>query len=209
MTLLSSDVDCDDNFWSRDCTKDYCDALHLATEKAGRIMSIPYVISAILSPLMGYVVDKVGQRAAIAVFASAMLMLVHTTMALAPSLSPVVPLAGQGIAYALYASVLWPSVTLVVDESLQGEAFGIITCVQNIGLAVFPLIVAAVFNFSGKRYIPNVELFFVGCALIGTLCGVALMVIDWRTGNRLKRVQCGGASEDDEGDPREEIIGEI
>lgn len=186
-SLSAPDVDCDESFWAVGCTRDYCEAQSRASEKAGRVMSIPYFISASLSPALGHVVDKIGQRALIASFASVLLVCVHTAMALS-HISPVAPLVGQGVAYALYASVLWPSVTLTVEERLTGTAFGVITSIQNIGLALFPLLIAAIYNQSGRQYIPYVELFFVACATVGTICGIFLNILDRRKGRILNSV---------------------
>lgn len=44
--LTASDVDCSDAFW-KECTSDYCAKQNAATEHAGKVMSIPYLISAI------------------------------------------------------------------------------------------------------------------------------------------------------------------
>lgn len=183
--LTSADIDCNEEFWSAGCTKDYCDALHRATETAGRVMSIPYFIVAGLSPLLGYIVDKVGHRAQISLLASLILIWVHLTMALS-NVSPVLPLVGQGTAYALYAAVIWPSVTLVVEKRMTGTAFGIIASVQNVGLALFPLMVATEYNNSHQKYIPNVEFFFVTCATAGSFCGMALVLLDRTTGRKME-----------------------
>ena len=80
---------------------------------------------------------------------------------------------GQGMAYTMFASALWPSVPYLVPEKAVGIAYGVVTAVQNLGLAVVPLLVAAVYNESGS-YIPNVELLFVCLGVFGTLCAVAL-----------------------------------
>eukprot|EP00565_Helicotheca_tamesis_P002112 CAMPEP_0185732246 /NCGR_PEP_ID=MMETSP1171-20130828/15500_1 /TAXON_ID=374046 /ORGANISM="Helicotheca tamensis, Strain CCMP826" /LENGTH=527 /DNA_ID=CAMNT_0028401689 /DNA_START=219 /DNA_END=1802 /DNA_ORIENTATION=+ len=192
--LTATHVDCGDPFWADACTKDYCDAQNHATEKAGRIMSIPYFISAALSPLLGHVVDKIGCRAVIASLAPLMLMFVHIAMAVSRS-SPVLPLIGQGIAYSLFAAVLWPSVPLVVEKKLTGTAFGFITVIQNIGLVLFPLIIAAIYNHDGNHYIPNVEYLFISCSVFGVLVGFALCFMDWKTGNRLNNAS-GEATED-------------
>jgi MFS family permease len=186
--LTSNDVDCGDKFWSQACTQDYCDAQRRATETSGKIMSIPYFLSALLSPLCGHIIDKVGSRAIIACFASIMLIAVHLALALSVS-SPVLPLIGQGLAYTFYASVIWPSVPLTVKEESVGTAFGTITAIQNIGLAIFPLIIAAIYTASDEMYIPNVEFFFVGCAITGTMVGVLLNVFDKRHGGMLNRVK--------------------
>lgn len=182
--LKKGDIDCNDPFWADACTKDYCDALKSATETAGRIMSIPYFISAALSPLLGHLVDKVGRRAIVASFAPTMLLVVHMTLALS-SKSPVLPLIGQGVAYSLFAAVIWPSVPLTVDERLTGTAFGVITAVQNLGLTVFPLVVAYLYKVSRGRYIPSVEFFFASCAFFGVIIGIMLNVMDARRGGKL------------------------
>uniref|UniRef100_A0A7S2U807 Lysosomal dipeptide transporter MFSD1 n=1 Tax=Attheya septentrionalis TaxID=420275 RepID=A0A7S2U807_9STRA len=183
-SLRPSDVDCGDSFWSSACTKDYCSTQKQATEKAGRIMSIPYLFSAALSPVLGKLVDKIGRRATIACFASLILIMVHTTLALSIS-SPVVPLVGQGIAYSLYAAVIWPSIPLVVDKKLTGTAFGVMLALQNVGLSLFPILIAGIYNSDGHHYIPNVEYFFVSCAVIGTGIGIALQLVDQRRGGKL------------------------
>merc|ERR1712154_357986 len=136
-------------------------------------MSIPYFMSALFSPFFGHVVDKIGLAAMIACFASIMLIVVHMTLALSTA-SPVLPLIGQGFAYTFYAAVIWPSVPKTVALESVGSAFGTITAIQNIGLALFPMIIAAIYTASDDFYIPNVEFFFVGCACIGTVIGVVL-----------------------------------
>lgn len=55
---------------------------------------------------------------------------------------------------------------------------------QNIGLALFPLAVAAEFNHD-DRYIPGVELLFVSFGVLGSLVGIALNVVDYQNGSIL------------------------
>lgn len=181
--LTASDVDCSDAFW-KECTSDYCAKQNAATEHAGKVMSIPYLISAISSPPLGFLVDKIGRRAKIAALASFLLFIVHFTLAVSPA-SPILPLVGQGIAYSFYAAVIWPSVPLTVEKRYTGTAFGVITSVQNIGLSIFPLIIAAIYSASDNRYIPNVELFFTACAGVGVLLGLILNRLDRRHGGKL------------------------
>lgn len=190
-SLSANDIDCDESFWSDGCTRDYCNALHQATETSGRVMSIPYIISGCLSPLLGRMIDRVGCRATIASLASILLVAVHSSLALT-RVNPVVPLIGQGLGYALYSSVLWPSVTLTVNKEMTGTAFGTITSIQNIGLALFPIVVAAIYNRAGQRYIPRVEVFFTCCAVIGSFLGVFLILLDRRTGNKLNSIDGKG-----------------
>lgn len=147
-------------------------------------MSIPYIISAALSPPVGFLVDIYGFRAVIATIAPIVLIIVHTFLA-ATNVSAIGPLVGQGLAYTGFVSVLWPSVPLVVEEKVTGLAFGIVTSMQNLACAIIPLIVAAIYADSGDKYIPNVEYLFVVLACVGVVVGVYLNYYDYHHGNVL------------------------
>jgi hypothetical protein len=60
-----------------------------------------------------------------------------------------------------------------------------VTSVQNAGLAFFPLMIAAVFNASNSRYIPNCEYFFMAISIAGILIGIRLNFLDYYNGNIL------------------------
>jgi MFS family permease len=175
--LETSDIDCTDDFWKDGCTAEFCTRQDDATVQAGTIMSIPYIISATLSPFLGAFVDKYGCRAIIATIAPATLVAVHASLGYT-TVSPIAPLVGQGLSYSAFAAVIWPSVPLVVSAELVGLAYGVITSIQNGGLASFPLIIATIYSLGGDKYIPNVELFFVITAVLGVLVGIYLNFID-------------------------------
>jgi MFS family permease len=184
--LLSTNVHCGDPFWFDGCTANYCAKEHAATEHAGKIMSIPYLISSISSPFLGHMVDKVGRRAVLATVASAILLLVHLSLALT-NISPVGPMILQGTAYSLYAAVIWPSVPLTVSKQYTGTAYGVITSIQNMGLALFPLIIAGIYNINDS-YVPNVEIFFTCCASAGVIVGLLMIRVDRRSGGKLNAI---------------------
>lgn len=176
----ASDIDCTEGEWSDSdsCTYIYCKRQTDAEAQAGTIMSIPYIISACLSPILGGFVDRFGMRAIIATIAPLVLVIVHLFLGFT-SVSPVGPLVGQGLAYSGFAAVLWPSIAMVVDEHLVGLAYGIVVSVQNMGLASFPLIIAAIYQSNGDQYIPAVEVFFVVCAWLGVVIGLYLNWYDY------------------------------
>ncbi|KAL3776343.1 LOW QUALITY PROTEIN: hypothetical protein ACHAWO_002461 [Cyclotella atomus] len=211
--LQSTNVHCGDAFWFEGCTVSYCAKERTATEHAGQIMSIPYLISSISSPLLtqnlficnslfkeksGHLVDKVGKRAVLATAASGILLVVHLTLAMT-DISPIGPMILQGTAYSLYAAVIWPSVPLAVSKQYTGTAFGVITSIQNMGLALFPLIIASIYNTTGS-YIPNVEIFFATCAAVGVLVGLLMIRVDRRTGGKLNAVSSGNKTDPDNTD---------
>lgn len=180
-------VDCEKSFWAKDCTRDYCNALHSATEKAGATMSIPYALSAILSAPVGKLVDRVGRRVLLLELATLMLLAVHSTLAFVSG-PAWIPFVGQGIAYTVFNAVLWPSIGMVVKGRMTGLAYGICLSLQNMGLALFPVLVAALYNASHQRFLPNVEILFVSCASVGILVGMMLWVLDRRNGDMLNKV---------------------
>lgn len=176
-TITYSSIDCSDSYYKTDCTPTYCTRQSDAQVQAGTIMSIPYIISACLSPFLGGFVDRFGMRGIIATISPLMLVIVHSFLGYS-NCSPVGPLVGQGLAYSGFASVVWPSVAMVVDDHLVGLGYGIVVSIQNMGLAVFPVIIASIYSDANNEYIPTVELFFVVLAVAGTLIGVYLNFYD-------------------------------
>lgn len=90
----TSDVDCSDDFWSDGCAEEYCNRLTDAENTAAVVMSIPYIISAALSPPAGFLIDNYGYRAVIAMIAPIVLIVVHMYLALS-SVDAVGPLVGK------------------------------------------------------------------------------------------------------------------
>jgi MFS family permease len=182
--LTTDDIDCSSSEWKDGCTSEYCSRLADAETQASFVMSIPYIISAALSPPVGFLVDIYGFRAVIATLAPVVLIIVHMFLAVT-NVSAIGPLVGQGLAYTGFVSVLWPSVPLVVDENVTGLAFGIVTSMQNLACAIIPLIVASIYADSGDKYIPDVEYLFVILASVGVVVGIYLNYYDFYNGNVL------------------------
>lgn len=175
-----ANVDCDND--PNNCYKVYCDGLNDGEIEATTVMSIPYIISACLSPILGGFVDKFGMRAVIATIAPLTLTIVHGLLGYS-NVSPIGPLVGQGLAYSGFAAVLWPSLPLVVEPKYIGLGYGFVTAIQNIGLACFPLIIAQIYMDNGEHYIPAVEFFFMCLAVGGVLVGLYLNYYDYHHDN--------------------------
>lgn len=175
----------------------YCKAQDKAESAANRAMSIPYIISAVISPFLGFLIDRIGKRAILATLAPCVLILVHSLLSFT-SITPYVPLVGQGLAYSIFAAALWPSIPYVVDEQYVGTAYGLLTALQNGGLALFPLIVGKILSGCENAFAHTEgeflsvddynrclgatwdykwsEVFFVGLAGLGMLVG---LVLNW------------------------------
>lgn len=60
-----------------------------------------------------------------------------------------IPMIIMGISFSLIPAVMWPSVALIVREERLGTAYGLMTMIQNIGLAGFNLLIGFVNDASG------------------------------------------------------------
>ncbi len=156
-----------------------------------------------ISPFLGFAVDKLGGRAVLATLAPFMLIIVHATLGFT-GVTPIAPLVGQGLAYSIFAAALWPSVPFVVNERYVGTAYGLLTAVQNGGMALFPVIVGQILSECNNNPATNAtqvlspekfddcqktldhykwtETFFVSLAALGFFIGLYLNIHDWRNG---------------------------
>ena len=115
----ASDIHCDEAIWFDGCGRYYCDQLRKSEIKTAAAMSIPYLISAFISPVLGKLVDQFGYRAIVACLAPLCFLFVHALLGLT-RFDPRVILVFQGIAYSSYAAVTWPAIPLVVEEEYIG-----------------------------------------------------------------------------------------
>jgi len=105
-------------------------------EVGGQLSSILILAAMIFTPLFGLLVDYVGRRAQFMMFGSLMMVPAYLMLVYA-DLPLWVPMAVLGISFSLVPAVMWPSVAYIVDESRLGTAYGLMTMIQNIGLAGF------------------------------------------------------------------------
>ncbi len=122
---------------------------HGTTREMGGFLSSMLTLSAmVLTPLFGLLADYIGKRSLLMMFGSFLLIPVYLLMAYT-QVSLYVPMAMMGIAFSLIPAVMWPSVALIVDEAKLGTAYGLMTMIQNIGLAGLNFLVGWANDFSG------------------------------------------------------------
>lgn len=120
--------------------KFFIEAHGASREFGGFLSSMLTLFAMICTPLFGLLVDKVGKRALFMMFGSLLLVPVYLVMAYT-HVPLVVPMAVMGVAFSLIPAVMWPSVAYIVDQSKLGTAYGLMTMIQNIGLAGFNLLI--------------------------------------------------------------------
>lgn len=100
------------------------------------------------TPLFGLLIDKIGKRASLMMLGSLLLIPVYLLLAYT-SLYPLIPMIFMGVAFSLIPAAMWPSVALIVNENKLGAAYGLMTLIQNIGLAGFNLLIGFVNDGTG------------------------------------------------------------
>lgn len=96
---------------------------HFTPSQANVISSLVYSISAVASPLFGYVIDKTGRNVRWIAGSVTATILAHAMLAFT-LVNPYVGMAIMGLAYSMLASSLWPLVALIVPEYQLGTAYG-------------------------------------------------------------------------------------
>ncbi|MDH3496870.1 MAG: MFS transporter [Gemmatimonadota bacterium] len=114
---------------------------HGATrEYGGFLSSLLTAFAMVCTPLFGYLVDRVARRALFMMLGSLLLVPVYLLMAYT-DVPLLVPMAMMGVAFSLIPAVMWPAVAYLVDERRLGTAYGVMTMIQNIGLAGFNFLI--------------------------------------------------------------------
>lgn len=146
---------------------------------ANTVNSLVYSISAIASPILGYVVDRTGKNVSW-VFISILSTIVAHGLLAFTYVNPYICMIIMGLSYSMLASSLWPLIALVTPEYQLGTAYGIAQAVQNLGLAVVSILAGMIVDHGGYFML---EMFFLGWLWISLITTVAIWLLDAATGD--------------------------
>lgn len=112
----------------------------------------------IVTPILGYFLDRKGKGATMLILGSILMIVCHLIFALYPftagtSGSTFVALASivlLGISFSLVPATLWPSVPKLIDNKVLGSAYSAIFWIQNVGLMSVPIIIGAILDHVNK-----------------------------------------------------------
>ncbi|XP_040284090.1 major facilitator superfamily domain-containing protein 1 isoform X1 [Bufo bufo] len=149
--------------------------------QAGAINSVVYIISAPLSPVFGFMVDRVGKNiiwvmCAVVTTLAAHLMLAFTLW------NPWIAMSFLGVSYSLLACALWPMVAFVVPEHQLGTAYGFMQSIQNLGLAIIAIAAGVILDSRGYLFL---EVFFSACICMAIIAVVMLYFVNHLRGGDL------------------------
>lgn len=159
--------------------------------RGGQITSVLIFASMILSPILGGVVDKIGRRGTMMIFGSLLLVPCYLLMGLT-TFTPIPAMVLLGFSFSLVPAALWPAVPLIVEEKSVGTAFGLMTMIQNIGLAALPWIIGRSRDVT-QDYTVGMMI-FASLGIVGVVFAFLLKRSDARTGGVLESVESAPAS---------------
>ena len=81
------------------------------------------MMSAVLAPVIGFAIDRIGRNVSFVFFSVLITLIGHSILGFT-HLNPYFGIVPMGLGYSLLASALWPMVSLIVPLHRQGTAFG-------------------------------------------------------------------------------------
>lgn len=150
---------------------------------ANNVNSLVYIISAVASPVFGFLIDRTGRNVFWVILGTVCTIGCHALLAFT-FLNPYVAMSCMGLAYSILASALWPIASQIVRNSQLGTAYGIMQAIQNLGLAVIAIAAGAIVDSSGYLIL---EVFFLACLCVALIAAVMLYLVDASRGGKLNR----------------------
>jgi MFS family permease len=114
--------------------KYFMDAHGTTRELGGFLLSVLTAFTMFGTPIVGLFSDKMGRRATIMCLGVLLLIPVFLMMGYT-HISLYVPMAMLGFAFTFVPAIIWPSVAYIVPARTLGTALGLMTMVQNMGMA--------------------------------------------------------------------------
>ncbi len=151
---------------------------------AGGTTSIIIAASMVFAPFAGGLVDRIGRRASLMALGALLMIPSHLVLGFA-MVPPYLPMILLGASFVLVPAAIWPSVPLIVEKNVTGTAFGVMTMIQNAGLALFPWV-------NGRLRVVTdgwqaSALMFASLGVAGLVFALLLLGADRRSGGALER----------------------
>lgn len=153
----------------------------LPAAEASAVNSLVYIISAAASPVFGLCIDKLGKNVFWILAGVLITIGCHALLAFT-FVTPWVAMIIMGFSYSILASAMWPLVAMVVPQHQIGTAYGIMQSVQNLGLAVIPIVAGLLVDARGYLIL---EVLFLACLFVALIGTVALYFVDASKGGLL------------------------
>ena len=166
--------------------------LHIDATTASDIFRWFPMGAMVLTPFLGYFLDRKGKGATMLILGAILMIVCHLTFALVLPAVPSEAIAFSaivilGISFSLVPAALWPSVPKIMDARFLGSAYSLIFWVQNIGLALFPILIGQVLSATNKGVSDPMDynytwpmLLFACLGALALVFGIWLKILDAR-----------------------------
>ena len=164
--------------------------LGISAEEGAQLFSCFPILAMVLTPFLGFFLDRVGKGASMLMIGSVIMTACHLCFAF---LLPVFPykwlalliIVILGVSFSLVPAALWPSVPKIIDEKILGSAYCLIFWVQNIGLCFVPKIIGALKMSTGGYLVPMIV--FSSFGVLALLLSLVLKAEDIKKGYGLEK----------------------
>uniref|UniRef100_A0A8C7LE11 Lysosomal dipeptide transporter MFSD1 n=1 Tax=Oncorhynchus kisutch TaxID=8019 RepID=A0A8C7LE11_ONCKI len=158
----------------------FIEKFNFSPAEARAINSIVYIISAPASPVLGFMVDRIGKNVIWVLCAVVTTLIAHMMLAFT-FWNPWIAMSLLGLSYSLLACALWPMVAFMVPEHQLGTAYGFMQSIQNLGLALISMAAGSILDNKGYLFL---EVFFSACVCLALIAVVMLYFVDCLRGKR-------------------------
>jgi len=173
--------------------------LDMEVKEAAAIFSWFPIGAMVLTPIIGFFLDKKGLGATLMIYGAVLLTVSHLIFAYVPAESFNVTVAIStivilGTAFSLVPASLWPSIPKIIEDRYLGSAYGLTFWIQNMGLLGVPILIGYALSASnpeitkeaieaGAVYDYKVpELIFAGFGVLAFVLSIILKGLDKRKG---------------------------
>jgi len=155
-------------------------------DEATFFLFIPNLVAIPAAPFFGFLIDKKGRSMYFLIVSCVMQVGAHVVFLLLSLdrivLQPAIIMVWIGIGYSIFAAAIWPLLPFVIKENMLGTGFGLMTAIQNAGLAIGPQIIGGIQtapSIQGTRleYVLPIVIFIV-CAGVALLLTFILITVD-------------------------------
>ena len=165
------------------------------SKSAGSTIMITYLVSAIFSAPLGYLIDVVGCKRYFIISSMFIFTVAQSIILFWPQCQNEIVSNGAGwglfllgFGYCCYANCIVPSIPLVVKKKVIGTAFGIMQMIESVALSFFPIISSELVSGAGDDIAlgyKHSSLFFVTMGLTGILLSLGLLFISDKAKRKL------------------------
>ena len=148
-------------------------------ELSGLIPSLLPLGAIVLTPLFGFIYDKIGRGADLMIFGAVLLTSVHIMFAL-PFINEwwiaIILMVLLGIAFSMVPSAMWPSLAKIMPERQLGTTYALTYYIQNIGLWLVPWFIGSLLDKQKIGDQPVIYDYTLTMIIFAGICSIAIVV---------------------------------